>query len=359
MRTRWRLVAMALLVLVAGGAAAQGAGGGPNPADGCPFDGGMAGELTSKVCYGCFFPIQVAGQPTDNKTPVMAMATGPTCFCPSVFFGYPTWGVTYGQWLPLRMVETVRKPYCSAIAGQLGGGDDGGGGDGGGGDNGFVSRLMGGFIGDVENQGEKEGYYHFHWFGFPLGMMADMNVSQVCKDNSGTDMDLLYLSELDPTWNNDELAITLTPEAALFANDVALLACLADSVAASVYQPIDPLFWCAGAWGEMYPHTGHTPHDGSPPQMHSLVATRAIAAMHRRGLSMQMMGPTAVCANHPNPIIPKSQYRFQTVYPVAEENFNHVIGANPFVWGEWRNIPGVGEDWVSIIWAYEQCCVND
>lgn len=331
---------------------AQDGDGGPISGVTCPLDSGMGAELATKVCYGCMFPVQIAGEPRDNNVPWLARTSGTTCTCPSIYFGYPTTGPVYGQWLPIRMVETVRMPFCSTIAGNMGG-------DSSGGSAAMSQRLVGGFVGDEDSGGEKEGYYHFHWFAFPMGVLMDQNISMMCKSNESMDMDMLYMSELDPTWNNDELAITLTPEAPLLANDIALLACLADSVSASVAQPLDILFWCAGAWGEIYPHSGHTPHEGSPPQMHSLIKTRATAGLHRRGLAFQMMGPTAVCANHPNPIMTKSQYKFQTVYPIAEENFNHWIGANTFRWGEHRNIPGKGEDWVSIVWAYEQCCLND
>ncbi|NBS16913.1 MAG: hypothetical protein EBS79_08415 [Gammaproteobacteria bacterium] len=39
----------------------------------------------------------------------------------------------------------------------------------------------------------------------------------------------LYLSELDPTWNNEELANITTLEIALVANPIALAACAADA----------------------------------------------------------------------------------------------------------------------------------
>lgn len=321
----------------------------------CPLNGGLAAELSTLVCYRCFFPIQIAGVPHGPNVPNPARVVPPVCVCPSSFMGIPTPGVTYGQWLPHRIIETVRMPFCSTVGNNMLGSGSGAAG----GAAALSMRLVGGFAGNEDSGGSREGYYHFHLFAFPMGVLMDMNISMMCKSNEAMDMDLLYLSELDPTWNNDELAIALTPEAALFANDAALLACLADSVAASATQPLDALFWCAGAWGEMYPHTGHSPHKGSPAQTHSLVQTRAIAAMHRRGLANQMMGPSAICANHPQPIIPKSQYKLQTLFPIPEAVSNHWIGANTFRWGEHRNIPGFGEDWVSVVWAYEQCCLND
>jgi conjugal transfer pilus assembly protein TraU len=57
------------------------------------------------------------------------------------------------------------------------------------------------------------------------------------------DFDLAYMTEVDPLWNDDSLAFIINPEALLFGNPIAQTACVADSVAAAVYQPIDPLFW--------------------------------------------------------------------------------------------------------------------
>ena len=75
--------------------------------------------------------------------------------------------------------------------------------------------------------------------------------------DSYVDFDMLYVSELDPTWNNDELAFFTNPEASLVATPVAQAACPADAVASTARHPIDKLFWCAGSWGFIYPLSGH------------------------------------------------------------------------------------------------------
>ena len=62
------------------------------------------------------------------------------------------------------------------------------------------------------------------------------------------DLDILYLSEIDPTWNNDELNVFLYPESLLLANPIALAACLADVAAVEIREAIDPLFFCVGSW---------------------------------------------------------------------------------------------------------------
>ena len=40
--------------------------------------------------------------------------------------------------------------------------------------------------------------------------MLDLFVKQACNPDGYMDLDIMYLSELDPTWNNDELAFSLT-----------------------------------------------------------------------------------------------------------------------------------------------------
>jgi hypothetical protein len=72
-----------------------------------------------------------------------------------------------------------------------------------------------------------------------------------------------YITELDPLWNADELSFILNPEAILFGNPIAQAACAADCVAATAGFPLNPLFWCGGCQGSLYPFTGNNPaHNG-------------------------------------------------------------------------------------------------
>jgi conjugal transfer pilus assembly protein TraU len=170
---------------------------------------------------------------------------------------------------------------------------------------------------------------------------------------------LLYVSELDPTWNSDLLAFFTSPETALFANPVAISACVADAVAAATGNPLDTLFWCAGAWGHMYPLSGISPTSyGTDPRITSLLATRATAALHRRGLAWKTAGNDALCGGYIYPFIPKSQYRLSMFYPVAETDSNHAIGETTFKWGAGRTYPGPGEDHIYIQFRWQDCCVG-
>lgn len=51
-------------------------------------------------------------------------------------------------------------------------------------------------------------------------------------------MDIAYLSEVDPLWNDSTLSMLINPEAALFGNLIAQGACAADAAAASAGLPL-------------------------------------------------------------------------------------------------------------------------
>jgi len=70
------------------------------------------------------------------------------------------------------------------------------------------------------------------------------------------------------------------------------------------------------------------------------------------------MGDDAVCRGYIYPTLPKSQYKLEQFYPLAEANGNHWLGQSSFTWGEWRNIPAVGEDFVHLLWRWTDCCLR-
>ena len=60
-----------------------------------------------------------------------------------------------------------------------------------------------------------------------------------CQTDGYVDFDLMYLSEVDPTWNDDELAFYTVPEVVLFANPFMQAACIADAVMGLADKTID------------------------------------------------------------------------------------------------------------------------
>ncbi|VDB02534.1 hypothetical protein BANRA_05466 [Klebsiella pneumoniae] len=125
--------------------------------------------------------------------------------------------------------------------------------------------------------------------------MLDLFIKQTCNADGYMDLDIMYMSELDPTWNNDELAFFTNPEAAAVANPIAAAACTADAVSSTAGKPLKQLFWCAGSWGTLYPFSGNQNGGKGVIRDSSLLSTRVLAALHRRGLAWKTMGSEAMC----------------------------------------------------------------
>ncbi|MFA0393498.1 TraU family protein [Vibrio sp. 10N.222.54.A1] len=323
-------------------------------------------SMFTDVPWNAMYPIKLAGfniSPTGSGAP-----SGSTndflCSCEDDL-GIFVPGYTQGMYEPARLIELVRKPDCMM---SLGGADLN-----------LTSGRAQGNIGHNESQdGESLAFWHYHYYAYPLLLMLEMLVPSRCGDGYMS-MDLLYLSELDPTWMDAELGFFANPEAAIFANPVSIAACVADNVAAATGKPLDELFWCAGAWGGLYPLTGFVQNKSSVPSKTSLLATRSVAALHRRLLARRTMGEDALCEAPFFPTIPKTQYKMNMMYPIPErgdtrtvsqeqadgsvtqssygEGGAHEIGTPAMLWGEWRNVPSK-EDNVYLLWRYNDCCMT-
>ena len=312
----------------------------------CPDAKLWSQRLFTDICWDCIFPIFIGGFPIGGNAddaPSGRAKSKFLCLCED---GGPmgiSIGTPVGFWEPARLVELVRLPYCSPLLGglrlQI-----------------TNSRLLGGSS-QVQHDDSDLTFYNFHYFAFPLLVIMELMTIAECNADGFVDFDMMYLSELDPTWNDDELSFYTTPEVTLFANPFAQMACLGDAAMGLAGKTTDSLFWCAGNWGGLYPFTGNVLQNDSRPLVTSLAGARAIAALHRRGLAWKTMGDDALCGGYIYPTIPKSQYRMEMFFPVAESDDNHVIGETPFRWGEWRNIPGY-EDYVYLIWRWKDCCVR-
>ena len=310
---------------------------------GCPDAELFSGKLITDICWGCLFPIRIAGLSIGGGDRPAAASNQVVCACNDAL-GVPHPGFVVSLWEPARIVELTRAPACSPALGgirlPLG------------------SRRLLGTAGKSEWDASDISFYNYHWYAFPLLTLLDLFFEDRCNADGMVDFDILYLSELDPTWNSGELAFFTNPEAAWLANPVALAACLADAASATAGTPIDALFWCAGTWGLLYPFSGAMPNYGSRPSETSLSATRALAALHRRGLARRTLGDAALCSAPIDPFLTKSQYRMSMFYPLPETQSNHVIGESAFRWGEWRSLPGPGEDHLYLLWRWNDCCAT-
>lgn len=299
-------------------------------------------KLITDVCWTCVFPIRVAGVPISpggGDVPDGA-ADSPLCVCDDNQ-GVPRPGITTSMWEPARLIEFQRVPGCSSVL------------------NGIrfpFDRMNQGDYGDGSNEVSDGFFAHYHYYAFPILQMLDMYVNQGCNPDGYVDLDVMYMSELDPTWNNDELAFFTNPEAAAVANPAATLACTADAVASTAGNPIKEMFWCAGSWGSMYPLSGNINGGEGTIRSTSLMKARVLAALHRRGLAWGTMGEEAMCGGVVKPTLPKTQYKFSLFHPVPETESAHVMGESSLTWGSSRVIPGVGEDPIYMIWRWLDCC---
>lgn len=304
----------------------------------------LSGNLITDVPWSALYPIKLAGvriSPNGDGAPSEA-SNDSVCACQDDLGIYVA-GVTQSMYEPARLIELVRQPSCHMVLGGA-----------------VIPTTNGRKRGKIglatETIENTTGFWHYHYYSYPLLLMLELLVPNRCSDGI-VGMDLMYLSELDVTWSDSEIAFFANPEAAIFNNPISIAACAADAAASAVGESIDSMFWCAGSWGQMYPLSGYTPQNVSIPTKTSLLATRSVAALHRRLLAYKTMGDDALCDTNIYPTIPKSQYKMNMMYPMAESNDTHKIGESSFTWGEWRSIPSK-EDAVYLLWRWNDCCMT-
>lgn len=309
-------------------------------APGCSDAGVLGSNMISNVCWSCMFPLRVAGVPLNgsNSGAPSGHASSPLCFCEGSL-GIPTPGVVISMWEPARLIELQRVPGCMSSLGGIRLPFD---------------RKFQGSHGESSNEVQQQ-FMHYHYLAFPLFAMLDLFSIMPCSDQY-LDFDLMFVSELDPTWNNDTLGSFTYPESAAVANLPAQMACSADAVSSAAGNPIDSMFWCAGSWGSMYPFSGNTTTSNTIENT-SLQKARVLATLHRRGMAKRTMGSDAVCGAKTEPMIPKSQYKFNTFYYNPETSQSHAFGESPIRWGAGRFVPGKADP-VYMIWRWKDCCRN-
>ena len=171
--------------------------------------------LIDRVCWSCVFPIRVAGIPISgasqaNRYPQEA-AKQKFCMC-NDSAGVPHPGIVTSFWQPAYLAEYQRVSGCSSVL------------------NGIrfpTNRLFQGSerrSAEDVNKGQLT-FRHYHFYSFPLMHMLDVFVPANCNPGGFHDLDMMYISELDPTWNNDELAFFTSFEAALVSNPLGIAAC--------------------------------------------------------------------------------------------------------------------------------------
>lgn len=299
------------------------------------------------VCWSCIFPISIGPMKlstrrlpdTDNPSSII-------CICPKQIgpVKVPTPGMPVGFWEPARIVDVTREPFCMVSMGlKLG----------------VNLPTKGVHTSKFDAKtGRETAFYHVHWYIWPIMHWLEVLVDFLCLDKSS--IDIAYFSEMDPTWNDDELGFFLNPESVLFANPIAQAACAADCVASSAGLPLDPMFWCAGCQGGVYPFSGTIDYHSGGISSSLLIAEKTIAKLHRQLMLLGTSGEKALCRKYQMPIVKKSQYRLQLSYPVAATNKAlgcHPYGRSSVLLESGREFPINGEDFAFVVFQKRNCCM--
>ena len=301
-------------------------------------------DIIKDLCWDCMFPLKIAGVQTMSgplqNQPIMSGDNQAVCYCPAPPPVFERVGVSVGYFEPSRMAEVVSDPFCSPFFNMEFGNSDG---------------ELGGTSGvKTLTKGQAKTFAQVHWWTFPIYQIMGWIMDGVCAE--GGDIDMAFATEYDPLWQDDNLNTYLHADAILYANPVTNLACIADSIAASVANyPLEPLFWCQGSWGNVFPLTGNT-HTKSTVEDAASILGSFIFMGHRTTLIWNQFGPgMMLCGKWPSPIWFKNAYRFQLTYPVADATAV-TIGRSDLIWGAGKNQAQNPDNYGFVIFKKRECC---
>jgi len=315
-----------------------------------PCRGKFVNPITD-ICWSCLMPISIGSQVNIGKGGVpkkrdIKNPSSPLCMCTKANIPVP--GISIGFWEPVRLVDVTRTPFCMVnLAGiQL---------------NSNSPQKVSSYQRGYGKHHSHSSFYHVHYYVYPLIYWLELITDFICLEQSN--FDVAYISELDPTWNDEVLQSILTPEVFLFGSPIAQGACALDCAAATVDFPRDEMFWCSGCWGNLYPFAGSNADHVGGVQSSSLYATRILAKMHRVGLAQEtstsdgrINGP--LCRKSRALRIKKSQYKLQMTYPKATSGPIGCwpLGLSDMLYNSFKEYPYDGQDWGYLIWRKRNCC---
>ena len=286
------------------------------------------------------FPIKIGGITIfKSKIDTPSVPGGsPICIC-----GKPPKlriGIKVSFWDPARLIETVKDAWCFPTLGfSLG----------------HTGFLNGSTSDKDRNSDETFAQSHYIWMDvFALvGLFTDYSCF------SPLEFDIAYITEIDPTWNSDITAFLLNPEALLFGNPIAQIACSADAVSSNAETPLDPLFWCMGSLGSAYPLTGHW-SGRDKTSGNAAIASRMIYKLSRELLIWD--SAVSYCYKFPTPIWIKSHYRLQEARPLRSP-WIILIGRSDLIWGPGANPPisggkGSEDNFLWVLFKERLCCMG-
>lgn len=289
-----RLVALALVATLLLPASPAGAARMMNPATDVLWDEIFPIKIGSMTVYG-----SDNYDSTSGSAPVI-------CTCPMPPPVYYRVGLGTAFWEPSHVIEVVKSPNYMPMTGSSINGPEATYGTS------QASTINPGHGGG----GSEHAFAHAHLWSFPVWLIMGMMIDSMCMSSDG-ELDMMYMTEFDPLWSEDELAAMIHPESVLFANPLAVIVCLLDSLSTQLYGPADILYWCMGAQGTAYPLTGNI-NNMQEVDAAAGVAQRLIFKLNRE---MIMCDPGIwYCACQYPLTWVKSNYKFHSARPVKEWN---------------------------------------
>jgi conjugal transfer pilus assembly protein TraU len=111
----------------------------------------------------------------------------------------------------------------------------------------------------------------------------------------------------------------------------------------------------------MYPLNGNVGAHVGGVQASSLIVQRLTAKMHREGLMWGAHGEAGLCGYYPIPIMDKTAYKYNMLYPIPQTKkiagkCCQPFGRTTILWGAGREFPFEGEDFAYQIFRKRNCC---
>ena len=298
-----------------------------------------------RVDWSAMFPMTIGSVPmAKGDLPDTPNNPVPVCVCPVPPPVFERVGITFGYWEPEALVDVTKTPFCMVNLGSRLNID-------------MKQSDIGGTHTNHEDNYVDQNFFHLHWYKYPIAYLLNLLTDIGCLQTGN--MDLAYMSEFDPAYQDDQLTMALNPDAVLFGNLVSELACVADAIATIPDQglPIDPLFWCMGSNGAVYPLDGNNNDGYTPVQSATLLQERFNFKLHREGVVMDTSPANgAMCFASYRPILPKSRYRYQMVNPIPDFQA-HPYGHVTYLWEAGHNNPATGNDFGFLVFRKRNCCL--
>jgi conjugal transfer pilus assembly protein TraU len=305
------------------------------------------------ICWSCVLPIKFGNATLASDGQEDNGSSGGSLMCQCMESsssdqeGKNRIGFMIGFWEPVRIMETVRQPYCfPTLAGSF---IDFG-----------ISAIEHADSGD--EMPSKTTFYQQHYYLNSILFWMDLMFSGYCMEKSS--FDLAFLTEIDPLWEDDETSFILNPDVILFGNLFAQAVCVADCVASSFGFGRRELFWCAGCQGTIYPLTGWASGKYGLINTSALLTQRMMNRLHRTGLAKAGAGSDGKCGMYTQILMDKRNYKYQLIHPIPQTNkiggkCCQPFGRSTVLMEMGKEFPYNGEDAAWQIFRKRDCCDGD